>query len=528
MLKFFDKNIINLDINNLDGIKMLIIDYFCGLNSIIETTQNDQKLLMQIIVNIDHKKISFEGLNEILLLLNQNRICNDFYKFFFGNKIKINSLELKKGIIKFRGFAMLCFGNTRYAFLNLSDDNLESIIKKLKPFSLSSSELIKDFKKRGNPTIDIERIYKKNTWLLGYISSKKLQKEMDYIEKEIIEFKNNPVVEKIENIEKLNYAWKALKKIDKDKKITIESAEKNTDVYLTWEYMDVYIATSMRNSWEFEEVSEFINKLKNFANIKKQKIRFFDPTQSYNNSRIEKGLIEGLMLKRAKCLVYMVQESDTMGKDSELAATLAQGKPVIAYIPKFKIDPYAKKIKKFPLDYFKKRLLMLQADEIFDAEDCIKKLKIFNNNYETIIKNFLKELETFENDNPITLWKDNEYNFKINCKYFEDICKILAITEDYNFDKRADLLKKNHPLAIQVDLKTGVANGVLVVRNITKCGKLLYSFLINDLSFKFNYNKGINNKEAVELVENSSDSIYRVIVNYKKLVNAFWNFYLKC
>ena len=62
-------------------------------------------------------------------------------------------------------------------------------------------------------------------------------------------------------------------------------------------------------------------------------LRFFDPTQSYMSNRVNKGLVESLMLKRAKCTVYSVQDTDTLGKDSELAATLAQGKPVIAYVP---------------------------------------------------------------------------------------------------------------------------------------------------------------------------------------------------
>ena len=39
------------------------------------------------------------------------------------------------------------------------------------------------------------------------------------------------------------------------------------------------------------------------------------------------------MLKRARCTLYLAQESDTLGEDSELASTLAQGKPVIAFVP---------------------------------------------------------------------------------------------------------------------------------------------------------------------------------------------------
>ena len=41
--------------------------------------------------------------------------------------------------------------------------------------------------------------------------------------------------------------------------------------------------------------------------------------------------------------IYLVGESDTLGKDSELASTLAQGKPVIAFVPQVPSD-YAKNL----------------------------------------------------------------------------------------------------------------------------------------------------------------------------------------
>ena len=67
-------------------------------------------------------------------------------------------------------------------------------------------------------------------------------------------------------------------------------------------------------------------------------LRHFDPTQAFTKDRVDKGLVESLMLKRAKCTVYSVQDTDTLGKDSELAATLAQGKPVIAYVPTVDVE----------------------------------------------------------------------------------------------------------------------------------------------------------------------------------------------
>jgi hypothetical protein len=70
-------------------------------------------------------------------------------------------------------------------------------------------------------------------------------------------------------------------------------------------------------------------------------LRHIDPTQAFTKDRVDKGLVESLMLKRAKCMVYSVQDTDTLGKGSELAATLAQGKPVIAYVPAVAVDARA-------------------------------------------------------------------------------------------------------------------------------------------------------------------------------------------
>lgn len=62
-------------------------------------------------------------------------------------------------------------------------------------------------------------------------------------------------------------------------------------------------------------------------------LRYFDPTLCYCESRIDKGIIECLLVRTAKVTIYCAQDGDTFGKDSELAATLCQGKPVIVFVP---------------------------------------------------------------------------------------------------------------------------------------------------------------------------------------------------
>jgi hypothetical protein len=108
---------------------------------------------------------------------------------------------------------------------------------------------------------------------------------------------------------------------------------KNTLRYLSLPYVDVYVATSMREAPDFINQHRFTEAVFKDGAVKDLKIRFFDPTLSYEDDRVTKGLIECLMLQRASVTLYNAGTTDTMGKDSELAATLAQGKAVIVYVP---------------------------------------------------------------------------------------------------------------------------------------------------------------------------------------------------
>jgi len=112
-----------------------------------------------------------------------------------------------------------------------------------------------------------------------------------------------------------------------------EVGRQNTFRYLSLPYIDVYVATSMREAGDFVHQHKFTQAVFEHQSVKDLNLRFFDPTLSYVDDRVTKGLIECLMLQRASVTLYNAGDSDTMGKDSELAATLAQGKPVIVYVP---------------------------------------------------------------------------------------------------------------------------------------------------------------------------------------------------
>jgi hypothetical protein len=282
----------------------------------------------------------------------------------------------------------------------------------------------------------------------------------------------------------------------------------NTVAYLTSDYLDVYVATSMRESWEYESTVKFVKAVFADSDIAALRLGYFDPTLSFLKNRIDKGLVEGLMLKRADCTLYMIQETDTLGKDSELASTLAQRKPVIAYVPKMTPKQIEDELKSGPLRFITKRLMLLMAEDRLSGNEL------------RVAAEFIQKAASF--DPVFTLVGDEEAKFmQKNHAYLKKIRKILAFAESAYFDKRAIDLMRNHPLAIQVHLESGVANGVLVVRSPKKCAELLRKLLNNDCEFAIE-----REGRCTVLREKISKCPFRVVTDDPTLTNSFWNFYL--
>ncbi len=245
------------------------------------------------------------------------------------------------------------------------------------------------------------------------------------------------------------------------------------------------------------------------------KLRHFDPTQAFTKDRVDKGLVESLMLKRAKCTVYSVQDTDTLGKDSELAATLAQGKPVIAYIPAVDVAKRTHELAQEDPATVQDRLrFVLYSDERFAQS-------ITSDDYD-FVRNF-REIERFEADRIWRTLADPQAvgAFRAaNGASLERLCGIVARSEARIYNRRAGTLVKSHPLGIQVNLTTGVANGVLVVRTIPECAELLSRVVTNSLEFELT-----EEPSMWYLKEKISGCVYRVVTKDRKLTNCFWNFY---
>jgi hypothetical protein len=458
--------------------------------------------------------ITYERFNELLLLLEQDRVSEPFYRFFFSETKPLKLEQLASSIVKFRGYAMLCYGDFRFAYKCLSAKNEAELRSCLYPFYGQPSVVAARYRSRPSGALRIDRIPHDKTWCLGYIAGIKRDKESTLVAEMLQASPNDIEIRKVAEI------YQALG--DEISEMRLRGL-RNTDVYLTWDFMDVYVATSMRKRWEFEDVAQFVVDLFADQRLRALNLRYFDPTQSDCTSRIDKGLVEALMLKRASCTLYLVQESDTLGKDSELASTLAQGKPVIAFVPDLDAENYAKKIRSLPLEFFKIRFRVLEAEGVFDETDLKTKLSGADPDFVDTVNSFLNEIKTFAETNPLTLWEARQLEFKKAALSFHRVCKILAIAEKYNFDKRATILKNVHPLSLQVHLESGVANGVLVVRTLEQCAEVLHNLLTNSLSFTI---EADDRSKCTVLRERISQSPFRAVTKHEKLANSFWNFYL--
>lgn len=112
------------------------------------------------------------------------------------------------------------------------------------------------------------------------------------------------------------------------------TALENTRIYLSiCSDLDLYVATSMRNRQDFRDMADVCERIFRSDALRKYNIRYFDPTLSASQYHEDKGIIECLMVKTAKVLLYFAQHKESFGKVSECAMALSLGKPVIILCP---------------------------------------------------------------------------------------------------------------------------------------------------------------------------------------------------
>ena len=121
-------------------------------------------------------------------------------------------------------------------------------------------------------------------------------------------------------------------------------------------------------------------------------------------------------------------------------------------------------------------------------------------------------------ENPSSLAEGSEELSGAAALLFKEAAKL--------YDRRAQTLAETHPLGLQVDLSTGVANGVLVVRTVAQCAELLRAVVLNEMAFELKPERPPGGGEFRVLREKISGCVYRVVTSDQLLTNSFWNFYL--
>lgn len=482
----------------------------------------------------DENRWNRATLNQALLVCSQPTMSEGFYGEFFGSAETGDNL--KGGVVKFRGMAILRFGNFRFAYKRLCSQAAAEVRQDLEPYSIPSEDWDSYYTSRPRSLRSVRPIPQDKKWYLGYISGTLVDQDLITLvalglmlgkvgEADALKVLGSPervkkATERKSELQGVNAKEYEDRFEELEAKVVgfkgeIEQTQAlgrlNTAAYLSSEHLDVYAATSMRESWEYEETSKFLERV--FANeqVKGQSVVHFDPTLSFCKNRIDKGLIEGLMLKRARCTLYMVQETDTLGKDSELASTLAQGKPVIAYVPKETVEQVKARLEDVDsLHLITKRVLLMLA-ELRDLPGADRQ----------VLTNFLAKAATFSPVFRLDSAQDQAF-LSANQTDWAQVKEILARAESTYFEKRANILKAQHPLALQVHLETGVANGVLVVRSAEDCAQLLSQLLTNRCAFSIERVDGVH-----ILREKISQCPFRVMTDDQMLTNSFWDFYAR-
>lgn len=509
----------------------------------------DCDTLDKLLANED-RRIDCSQINELLLLVNKDRMEQPFFDWFFGlATCSIGNIEA--AVEKFQKIAMLRYGNFIYAYRTLSRLRSEDLKQELKEFARDPDKMVSKFESRSPKLVDIVPIERSDTPLVGYLTPGDIIADAGYVKQLIRALPNemeraltswddyqegvlkHPLLKAILGNYRTHFPGTTitdfasyLEKTDSllsERNRQLESvrgkAERNQNTYLSWDHMDVYFATSMRKRWEYEDLYDFVNELMAQEVFSNLNLRYFDPTQAYTKNRVDKGLVESLMLKRAKCTVYSVQDTDTLGKDSELAATLAQGKPVIAYIPKIDIEARTNVLFEGDSTTVEERLrFVLYADEQFNQSHSSEDQEFQEELMQSSLKPFGPQriLRSITDGSAVAKFRQT------HARFLQRLCSTIAASEQRIYNKRAKTLSETHPLAIQVNLASGVANGVLVVRTIPECASLLRSILTNSMEFDIEDSSKDN---MWYLKEKISGCVYRVVSKDRRLTNCFWNFY---
>ena len=334
---------------------------------------------------VDQEPLPAVQLNQLLVLGHEAPVGDDFFRYywllapdqhpydvrtipdfsdsFLGSSGAILSLaHLKWGLYRLYVDALLYFGNVRTAFRRLRDLPLSEI-----EAFFRSERFETDAIKRRGPSLPLKLIAKDDRYLISEMACKsygdtssvgdlrtvllesyKVYAATGNPSPTIRQLLEKPVPAKFQARQQ-DFIFSADEVLDETVSSEADLSSKyervaskfsqarttaldNTRIYLSMlSDLDVYVATSMRTRQDFRSMADTCDRIFADDRLTSMNLRYFDPTLSAAGGHEDKGLIECLMVKCAKVLVYCAGEKESYGKDAEAAMALSLGKPVIFY-----------------------------------------------------------------------------------------------------------------------------------------------------------------------------------------------------
>ena len=326
--------------------------------------------------------LSREQLNQLLVLSHEAEMSRGFFTYYWlmapAHPYDVTALEdfdpvyqeqtaivsvdhLRWGLVRFYLDALLYFGNIRSAYRFLREMGVEELVAFFAPYRIDTAALAS----RG-PALPLQGIVRDDRYLISEmackslaatsgpsqlgevlkaayaarvaagetssVSVRQLLERTPEAQRTQLEFAADDLLaDELASLAELEARIaQVVAKFD----VARAAALQNTKLYLsTVGDLDVYVATSMRNREDFRQMAGFCDTVFTDPKLADLNLRYFDPTMSAAEGHEDKGLIECLMVKSARVLIYSAGAKESFGKDAEAAMALSQGKPVILYCP---------------------------------------------------------------------------------------------------------------------------------------------------------------------------------------------------
>ena len=514
--------------------------------------------------------------NAVLTFYGEKPVSDEFFRRFLTQNAFADTKAFRDRVESFQSVALRIYGSFRQAFKRLRDaTDLDKELAPLEPVDETQFTQRREF-------VSIEPIPPERLDDLGYISAERVRREsrdrQDLSDKLIeiaSQLRSNPkaglagvapaMITKVKTLlhrmgSELELDDTLFGPVDPEllereaKQVAPEDAHiarieqtqeigsRNLAAYLSEPYMDVYIATSMRERADFISVNRFVESLFLNQEVAHLHLRYFNPTLSWVSDRVAKGLVEALMLKRARLAVYMAQKTDTFGKDSEASVCLGQGKPVIVFVPKLSDERAAidseglmsmtdtelgelRSSLELPVDDEATdrqvevgRVLRRQLNQLGDEDlarvvrdhwadfDLFSEVREIPERLRDSVRRYLDEVAEESSSSPPPVPSS------LRSALVDRLVNVALL-----YERRARTFREIHPLALQVILSSGVLNGILVVRSAESCARVMNRIVRNTLETEL-----IVDEANYRLVEKTTRSTLRVISRHKMLTNAFW------